>query len=812
MDLEFDVGVPLPGGEQYIIQDKELRTKGKARYLGRGSVGLLYRAKYKEMDRAIKFLCPNPGGDQQAELPLGTLERAFDREIRLLSSLTHTNIVKIVDFGKATLQSTTYPYYVMDYIEGRQFHEYWPDCSARNFLHVLDGILDALVYLHSKGYYHMDVKEENIMVQSFSDSEPHAVLLDLGGAKQASSAQLELGDDTIYVSTDKATREEKKKYLSRTVPRSQLRKWGVDLDLYAIGSMIKRALQKQSLGSEIDVQLGKSGRVALEWVTERLTEGQSDDPLEKRYYKSARQLRTDLSRLLPEYTWPLGLPEMSLVVGPTAIQLPEERVGLTPDLVKLVNHPVFQRLRNIPQLEYAYVIYPGARQSRFQHVLSAFQLSRLFLSRLLDFPEFRMMATPEYIQATLLVVLLHDIGHYPLSHMFEDFAEEDNDIRRLAPGSIPTDDALFRSFVCPERDDRFHKIISNKLNDLASGGELPLFNELLRSCFRQSYELLPKVMYLEKGASPPVPILHSLVDSAIDIDKVAYLNDDSSATGVKFGHGIDIAGLVQALVPPREKDRSRGAIAITEDGLAAAESTVLARFWMISRVYWHRTNRAVMAMHKFVIADLISSKKLDFEKYFDHTLFATQDEATELLAEWYDETHEYGGTEPTRNPLRGLVHVRRGLYKRLLTISNGPAEVDRRLYEKITDEGSYGVITVAETIRNHLKEKWPDLGLRYGDLLIDVPHRRREYLGTNVLVYLDRDPNTGRNLAEGDNAVSALLKGLPQSYEHNVKKCRIFIHPDIMNKLTKEILLKDVQDLTRDFLEKHYKIPAGMSR
>lgn len=806
MELKFKVNDPLPGSKDYLIRDKNGVMVGEAKPIDRGNAGVLYRASYKEMDRAIKFLSPKSGGDQQAELESTILERAFDREIRLLSRLTHTNIVKIVDLGKAEIAGRTYPYYVMEYIEGETFSKYWRGHSARDFLGVLDELLDALSFLHSQGYCHMDIKEENVIVRSFTGSESHAVLLDLGGAKQIISSQIEPSDKTIFISSEKATRRERVKWLGKFVERKLLQAWGMDVDLYAVGAMIKRALddQNQTLGKKLENELGKSGRVALDWLIERLTEGQSDDPMEMRHYKSAFQLRADLRRLVPEYTWPLGLPELSLVVGPTAIQLPQERVGLTPDLVKLVNHPVFQRLRNVPQLEYAYLIYPGARQSRFQHVLAAFHLARVFLCRLLDFPEFRMIATPEYIQATLLVALLHDIGHYPLSHMFEDFAAEDDDIRRLPEGAVASDDTLFRSFICPDSGDRFNAIILQKIKDLGSKTRLPSFNELLHERFRQSYALLPKIMYSERGAPPPIPLLHSLVDSAIDIDKVVYLSEDSSATGVKFGQGIDIAGLVESLVPPRDSDRSRGAIAITEDGLAAAEATVLARFWMISRVYWHRTNRAVMAMHKFAIADLMRLKKLDFEAYFENTFFATQDEASALISQWYDSAHTRQGswaTEEVRNPLAGLVQGNRRLYKRLLTISNGPGDADQRLYEKVREVGPYGVIDIAELVRKHLNEKHSGLELRYGDVLVDVPHKRREYLGSNVLVYLDRQPNIGRNLSGGDDAVSALLKGLPDSYEHNVKKCRVFLHPDAMEQLEKLGNLKNSIDDVRGYTE-----------
>src|SRR5207249_4603925 len=100
-------------------------------------------------------------------------------------------------------------------------------------------------------------------------------------------------------------------------------------------------------------------------------EGKSDQKPETRYYNSADQLRADLERLQPGYMFPLELPELSVVVGPASIQLANEHVGLTSELMQVVNHPVFRRLDDISQLEYAKHIYPGASHSRHEHSLSS---------------------------------------------------------------------------------------------------------------------------------------------------------------------------------------------------------------------------------------------------------------------------------------------------------------------------------------------------------------------------------------------------------------------------------------------------------
>jgi len=217
-----------------------------------------------------------------------------------------------------------------------------------------------------------------------------------------------------------------------------------------------------------------------------------------------------------------------------------------------------------------------------------------------------------------------------------------------------------------------------------------------------------------------------------------------------------------------------------------------------------------MAMHKFVIADLMRSRQFRFETFFEKVLFCTQEEASALLSQMYQDTHGSGGM--IRDPLKGLLGTGRTLYKRLITISNGPSVRDKILYDCVLNDGAYGVIDVAEIIRTELNKQFPQLALLYGDILVDVPHKKREYLGSNVLVYLDRDPDKGRNLAEGEFAVSPLLTNLSTNFDRNVKKCRIFIHPDALELLNRLGNINSIRDGVRSCLETHYEVPKHLAR
>ncbi|WP_297498630.1 HD domain-containing protein [Thermococcus sp.] len=76
--------------------------------------------------------------------------------------------------------------------------------------------------------------------------------------------------------------------------------------------------------------------------------------------------------------------------------------------VKLVDTPEFQKLRRITQLGLAFLVYPSARHTRFEHSLGTYHLARLVSTR-----------NPEIEEGVVYAALLHDLGHYPFSHTLE---------------------------------------------------------------------------------------------------------------------------------------------------------------------------------------------------------------------------------------------------------------------------------------------------------------------------------------------------------------------------------------------------------
>ena len=94
-------------------------------------------------------------------------------------------------------------------------------------------------------------------------------------------------------------------------------------------------------------------------------------------------------------------------------------VHIPEPILSIIDTEDFQRLRNITQLGYVHLVYPGARHSRFEHSIGVYHLAKQFLSRLLmsDPP---LILNDEDIRVFVAATLLHDIGHYPFSHTLEE--------------------------------------------------------------------------------------------------------------------------------------------------------------------------------------------------------------------------------------------------------------------------------------------------------------------------------------------------------------------------------------------------------
>jgi HD superfamily phosphohydrolase len=229
-----------------------------------------------------------------------------------------------------------------------------------------------------------------------------------------------------------------------------------------------------------------------------------------------------------------------------------------------------QRLRRVRQLGVTSVAFPGAEHTRFSHALGSAFVMKLLLARLRaihhDLPFWQQITTSGARDA-LAAALLHDVGHGPLSHLFED-----------AIAGAPRHEVWTERIIL-DPGTGVHRVLA---------GLDPGMPERVAALVRGEH---------------PLPYLAKAVSGTFDVDRCDYLLRDAHGTGVGYGH-YDLDWLLRSLrfapVPGEEK---APALAIDgAKGLPAIEAFLLARLFMFQQVYLHKATRAAEWMIRTTLA------------------------------------------------------------------------------------------------------------------------------------------------------------------------------------------------------------------
>jgi uncharacterized protein len=208
-----------------------------------------------------------------------------------------------------------------------------------------------------------------------------------------------------------------------------------------------------------------------------------------------------------------------------------------PEVMQVIDHPWFQRLRHIKQMGLAHLVYPGAVHTRLAHSLGACHL----MGKALDELKAKDIDPgKEECLAARFAALLHDIGHAPFSHSLE-FA------------------------LVGVHHEVLSRMMMHRMNaDLGGmlGKAIAIF-ENDSSTLRAGY-------------------LHQLVSSQLDVDRMDYLNRDSYYTGVSEGV-IGYDRILQMLTVQGNE------LLVEEKGVQSVEKFIIARRLMYWQVYLHKT-------------------------------------------------------------------------------------------------------------------------------------------------------------------------------------------------------------------------------
>ncbi len=354
-------------------------------------------------------------------------------------------------------------------------------------------------------------------------------------------------------------------------------------------------------------------------------------------------------------------------------------IGLTKGQTKVIDLPVFQRLRRVSQLSFADLVYPGGTHSRFSHSLGVMYLAR----RCIDvFKSLGLRVPALDLEAFELAALLHDIGHFPFSHVFQPVAA-------LHLGNNKTDDTSF------------HEWWAQKILFDSRFGLIKLLGK----------DLAGRISKLIDHRDQTAPsLVREAMTGVFSIDRLDYLRRDALHAGVPEYAIVDWERILSTRL--RYKPDPKGPVH-HKKARYALEGALLSYFFMYSALYFHRTVRAACVLFQRALLDAFRPTggilaKQDFTnpdfwiRFDDYTCLC-------LLA---DDRVAKTGIEALRS---------RKLPKMISQeeIGTGAAAVVTRLCQG----GAFARrVEIEERLRKKLAKNWPKISLLAFDSPVILPY------------------------------------------------------------------------------------------
>ncbi|HEV57366.1 MAG TPA: HD domain-containing protein [Phycisphaerales bacterium] len=277
---------------------------------------------------------------------------------------------------------------------------------------------------------------------------------------------------------------------------------------------------------------------------------------------------------------------LSEIAGKLIVDSIHGDIHLNPCEVRVIGTASFQRLRRLKQLAMAQMVYPNATHTRFAHSLGVLGM----MVRIIQVAQENSIQLSHGEQEELrLAALLHDIGHYPYSHLMEklddvklveEFVQDRNRAEQAyQPDPYPDHEEVGQLIATSQRD----------LVEAIGGAERA-----------------KRVADLFARTQAADPELSKLVHSSLDLDRMDYLLRDSRATGVPYGC-VDVNYLLNNLRVSPSK-----VVGFREKAVPAIEHLLLARFFMHRVVYFHKTTYGLEEICRQLLRRLRDRRSKDY--------------------------------------------------------------------------------------------------------------------------------------------------------------------------------------------------------
>lgn len=321
-------------------------------------------------------------------------------------------------------------------------------------------------------------------------------------------------------------------------------------------------------------------------------------------------------------------------------------IRLSNDEMSIIENPLFRRLHNIRQNSFLYNVFPTAKHTRFEHSIGVMHCAHQMLTAVIEngriaserrdianeaefaassekgigIDLFEHLKNNEELLKSIffdvrIAALLHDIGHGPLSHLFDSYApSQDEFLQIMNTDPVVNQDTYYLTQI-------EQLLINHTKKQIEAGNkDIRIEHEHVSSYF--TYKILGSLGYDTSRIHRILTILKPELEldifsvnvydkefnlsqlltdivagAPIDCDRMDYLKRDSASAGVPYGNYSEDR-VLKTLLPYVHNKKVRMGLKIS--GLHAIESVLIARYQMYVQVYGHKTNEACNAMLNYI--------------------------------------------------------------------------------------------------------------------------------------------------------------------------------------------------------------------